>query len=148
MPRRHRLALALLLCGAAPLAQASAYRSVCPTDPGHAPSGELTATRIAAAAVDDDQDRLYEGAVWKDGALYLSDFVHNGRFPSRIRRFTPPNRWETVVEDSGSNGLALDTEGHLIAATHDRKQVARIALDAGTRTLSSTTSMCPWGASS
>ncbi|WP_313496788.1 SMP-30/gluconolactonase/LRE family protein [Pseudoxanthomonas mexicana] len=134
MPRRHRLALALLLCGAAPLAQASAYRSVCPTDPGHAPSGELTATRIAAAAVDDDQDRLYEGAVWKDGALYLSDFVHSGRFPSRIRRFTPPDRWETVVEDSGSNGLALDTEGHLIAATHDRKQVARIALDDGTRT--------------
>ena len=69
MPRRHRLALALLLCGAAPLAQASAYRSVCPADPGHAPSGELTATRVAAAAVDDDQDRLYEGAVWKDGAL-------------------------------------------------------------------------------
>ena len=111
MPRRHRLALALLLCGAAPLAQASAYRSVCPADPGHAPSGELTATRVAAATVDDDQDRLYEGAVWKDGALYLSDFVHSGRFPSRIRRFTPPDRWETVVEDSGSNGLALDTEG-------------------------------------
>ena len=133
MPRRHRLALALLLCGAAPLAQASAYRSVCPTDPGHAPSGELTATRVAAATVDDDQDRLYEGAVWKDGALYLSDFVHSGRFPSRIRRFTPPDRWETVVEDSGSNGLALDTEGHLLAATHDRKQVARIALDDGTR---------------
>ena len=101
MPRRHRLALALLLCGAAPLAQASAYRSVCPADPGHAPSGELTATRVAAATVDDDQDRLYEGAVWKDGALYLSDFVHSGRFPSRIRRFTPPDRWETVVEDSG-----------------------------------------------
>ena len=55
MPRRHRLALALLLCGAAPLAQASAYRSVCPADPGHAPSGELTATRVAAATVDDDR---------------------------------------------------------------------------------------------
>ena len=134
MLRRHRLALALLLCGAAPLAQASAYRSVCSADPGRAPSGTLTATRVSAAAVDDDQDRLYEGAVWKDGALYLSDFVHSGRFPSRIRRFTPPDRWETVVEDSGSNGLALDTEGHLIAATHDRKQVARIALDDGTRT--------------
>jgi len=134
MPRRHRLALALVLCAATPLAHASAYRSVCPADPGHAPSGELTAARVAVAKVDDDQDRLYEGAVWKDGALYLSDFVHNGRFPSRIRRFTPPDRWETVVEDSGSNGLALDTEGHLIAATHDRKQVARVDLADGTRT--------------
>ena len=134
MPRRHRLALALALCGALPLAHASAYRSVCPAEPGQAPSGELTATRVAAAKVDDDQDRLYEGAVWKEGALYLSDFVHSGRFPSRIRRFTPPDRWETVVDDSGSNGLALDTEGHLIAATHDRKQVARVDLDGGTRT--------------
>jgi gluconolactonase len=134
MPRRHRLALALFLCGAAPFAHASAYRSVCPADPGQAPTGELTATRVAAATVDDDQDRLYEGAVWKDGALYLSDFVHSGRFPSRIRRFTPPDRWETVVGDSGSNGLALDTEGHLIAATHDRKQVARVDLADGSRT--------------
>ena len=134
MPRRHRLALALVLCGAAPLAYASAHRSVCPADPGHAPSGELTAARVAAAKVDDDEDRLYEGAVWKDGALYLSDFVHNGRFPSRIRRFTPPDRWETVVEDSGSNGLALDHQGDLIAATHDRKQVARVNLRDGTRT--------------
>ena len=134
MPRCHRLVLALFLCGAAPLAHASAYRSVCPADPGHAPTGELTATRIAAAKVDDDQDRLYEGAVWKDGALYLSDFVHSGRFPSRIRRFTPPDRWETVLEDSGSNGLALDTDGRLIAATHDRKQVARVDLADGSRT--------------
>jgi gluconolactonase len=134
MPRRHRLVFALLLCGAAPLAHASAYRSVCPADPGHAPSGELTATRVAVAKVDDDQDRLYEGAVWKDDALYLSDFVHNGAFPSRIRRFTPPDGWVTVVGDSGSNGLALDLEGNLIAATHDRKQVARVDLGDGTRT--------------
>ncbi len=134
MPHRHRLAFALLLCAAAPLAQASAYRSVCPVEPGDAPAGELTATRVAVAKPDDDQDRLYEGAVWKDGALYLSDFVHTGRFPSRIRRFTPPDRWETVLEDSGSNGLALDLDGNLIAATHDRKQVARVDLDDGTRT--------------
>ena len=134
MPRYRRLALALLACFATPLAQASAHASACPADPGHAPTGDLTATRVAAARADDSEERLYEGAVWRDGALYLSDFVHNGRFPSRIRRFTPPDRWETVVEDSGSNGLALDTEGHLIAATHDRKQVARVDLDGGTRT--------------
>ncbi|MBD9480426.1 SMP-30/gluconolactonase/LRE family protein [Pseudoxanthomonas sp. PXM02] len=134
MLRRHRLVLALLLCSAASLAEASAYRSVCPADPGHAPSGELTATRVAVAKVDDEQDRLYEGAVWKDGALYLSDFVHNGTFPSRIRRFTPPDRWETVVDNSGSNGLALDLDGNLIAATHDRKQVARVDLADGMRT--------------
>ena len=76
MPRRHCLVLALVLCAVAPLAEASAYRAVCPADPGHAPSGELTAARVTVAKVDDDQDRLYEGAVWKDGALYLLSLIH------------------------------------------------------------------------
>jgi len=131
---RHRLVLALLACCAVPLAQASAQRAVCPADPGHAPSGDLTATRVAVAQAGDDEDRLYEGPVWRDGALYLSDFVHNGTFPSRIRRYTPPDRWETVLDGSGSNGLALDADGRLVAATHDRKQVARVDLEDGTRT--------------
>ena len=133
MPRCRRLALALLASFAAPLAHASAHASVCPADPGRAPTGDLTATRVSAARVDDSEDRLYEGPVWRDGALYLSDFVHSGTFPSRIRRFTPPDRWETVVEDSGSNGLTLDLDGHLLAATHDRKQIARVRLEDGTR---------------
>jgi gluconolactonase len=134
MLRHHRLFLVLLALCASPLAQASAWRQACPADPGTAPSGELAATRVDAARVDDDQGRLYEGPVWKDGALYLSDFVHSGTFPSRIQRFTPPDRWETVVADSGSNGLALDVEGNLLAATHDRKQVARVSLPGGERT--------------
>ncbi|SDQ27821.1 gluconolactonase [Pseudoxanthomonas sp. CF385] len=130
----HRLTLALLALCAAGAAQASGQHAACPADPGTAPGGELKAVRVAAATPGDTLDRLYEGPVWRDGALYLSDFVHNGTFPSRIRRFTPPDRWETVVDDSGSNGLALDVEGRLIAATHDRKQVARVNLDDGTRT--------------
>ncbi|PPJ41100.1 MULTISPECIES: SMP-30/gluconolactonase/LRE family protein [unclassified Pseudoxanthomonas] len=130
----HRLTLALLvLCGTT-ATNASAQHAACPADPGIAPRGELTATRVAIATPGDAQDRLYEGPVWRDGALYLSDFVHNGTFPSRIRRFTPPDRWETVLEDSGSNGLALDQEGVLIAATHDRKQIARVDLGGGSRT--------------
>ena len=123
--------LLVVLCF--PTAAATAA-GTCQGFPGTAPKGELTATRVANATLGDALNRLYEGPVWRDGALYLSDFVHNGRFPSRIRRFTPPDRWETVVEDSGSNGLALDTEGRLIAATHDRKQVARVDLADGTRT--------------
>ncbi|MEL1263278.1 SMP-30/gluconolactonase/LRE family protein [Pseudoxanthomonas putridarboris] len=132
MPLRHALSALLLL--SAPPAFADAVHPACPAEPGQAPRGELTATRVAAAQPGDDLDRLYEGPVWRDGALYLSDFVHAGTFPSRIRRFTPPDGWETVVPDSGSNGLALDNDGALIAATHDRKQVARIALPGGART--------------
>lgn len=133
MPLRPaRLVLALgLYCVST---HAAARHPACPADAGHAPRGELTAARVAVAAPGDDLTRLYEGPVWRDGALYLSDFVHEGRFPSRIRRFTPPDRWETVLADSGSNGLALDRDGELIAATHDRKQVARIRLPDGQRT--------------
>lgn len=130
----HRLTLALLALCAAGAAQASGRHGVCPADPGTAPRGELTAARVAVATPVDALDRLYEGPVWRDGALYLSDFVHAGTFPSRIRRFTPPDTWETVLDGSGSNGLALDTEGRLIAATHDRKQVARVDLRDGMRT--------------
>jgi len=130
----HRLTLALLALCATGAAQASTRHAACPADPGTAPRGELTAARVAVAAPGDALDRLYEGPVWRDGALYLSDFVHNGTFPSRIRRFTPPDTWETALDDSGSNGLALDTQGQLIAATHDRKQVARVDLRDGTRT--------------
>lgn len=128
MPKLVPLIVVLCL----PAAAATAT-STCQSFPGTAPKGELTAARVVIATPNDALDRLYEGPVWRDGALYLSDFVHSGTFPSRIRRFTPPDRWETVVEDSGSNGLTLDLDGHLLAATHDRKQIARVRLEDGTR---------------
>lgn len=101
----------------------------CPADPGTAPRGALTAQRIAATRPGDDALRLYEGPVWHDGSLYYSDFLLGEGFRSRIQRFTPPDRVETALIGSGSNGLALDPQGHLVAATHDRKELARIDLD-------------------
>jgi gluconolactonase len=115
----------------APAVDRAAWR--CPADPGVAPSGTLRATRIAAATATDTLPRLYEGPVWRDSALYFSDFELRGGFRSRIRRFTPPGRLETVLEDSGSNGLAMDAQGWLLAATHDRKQLARVDLTSGAR---------------
>jgi gluconolactonase len=109
--------------GEAPVARSTS--PYCPADPGTAPSGELTAQRIAAAQPTDDKPRLYEGPVWHEGSLYYSDFVLDPQFRSRIQRFTPPDQTETAIINSGSNGLALDPQGRIVAATHDRKELSR-----------------------
>ncbi|WP_368563381.1 SMP-30/gluconolactonase/LRE family protein [Pseudoxanthomonas sp. UTMC 1351] len=113
---------------ASPPDQAPVARSTspyCPADPGTAPNGEMTAQRISAAQPADDKPRLYEGPVWREGSLYYSDFVLGPQFRSRIQRFTPPDRVETAIINSGSNGLALDPQGRIVAATHDRKELSR-----------------------
>lgn len=97
----------------------------CPEQPGTAPSGELTPERIAAANSTREEAGLYEGPVWIDGALYFSDFTFADGFPSRIRRLTLAGEMTTAIENSGSNGLAVDNDGYLIAATHDRKAISR-----------------------
>ncbi len=104
----------------------------CVPGEGTAPGGELVATRIPAADGDGSKG-LYEGPVWNGKALYFSDFTFADGFPSRIRRLTADGRLETAVEASGSNGLALGTDGALVAATHDRKELSRFDLVDGSR---------------
>jgi gluconolactonase len=96
---------------------------------GKAPSGELTATRIAAANSTRSEPGLYEGPVWIKDALYFSDFTFGPGFPSRIRKLDADGKVSTVIEDSGSNGLATDGKGNIIAATHKYKSVSRYTLD-------------------
>ncbi|GAB3510865.1 SMP-30/gluconolactonase/LRE family protein [Pseudoxanthomonas daejeonensis] len=104
----------------------------CPADAGTPPTGALTATRITAAD-GDGAAGLYEGPVWRDGALYFSDFRFSDGFPSRIRKLTAQGGLETVIDPSGSNGLALGEDGALVAATHDRKEISRFDLIDGSR---------------
>lgn len=95
---------------------------------GKAPSGELTATRIAAANSTRSEPGLYEGPVWIKDALYFSDFTFGAGFPSRIRKLDAAGKVSTVIEDSGSNGLATDGKGNIIAATHKYKSVSRYTM--------------------
>ena len=104
----------------------------CVPGEGTAPGGELVATRIPAADGDGSKG-LYEGPVWNGEALYFSDFTFADGFPSRIRRLTAAGVVETVVDPSGSNGLALGGDGALVAATHDRKEISRFDLVDGSR---------------
>lgn len=104
----------------------------CVSGAGTAPSGELVATRIPAADGDGSKG-LYEGPVWNGEALYFSDFTFADGFPSKIRRLTAAGTVETVIDPSGSNGLALGSDGALVAATHDRKELSRFDLVDGSR---------------
>ncbi len=105
----------------------------CPAEPGTPPAGELTAQRIPAANTTREEPGLFEGPVWVDGALYFSDFTFSAGFPSRIQRLTNDSVMETLVENAGSNGLAVDADGYLLVATHATKSVDRLNLHTGER---------------
>lgn len=113
-------------------ATAPAAVARCPAQAGTAPAGELKAERITSAD-GDGAGGLYEGPVWSNGALYFSDFRFSEGFPSRIRKLDAQGVLSTVIEDSGSNGLALGNDGALVAATHDRKELSRYDLADGSR---------------
>jgi gluconolactonase len=76
-----------------------------------------TATRLSASYF------FTEGPVWvaSGGYLLFSDFYNAEVAPyvpgAHIRRFTPPNTFDTFITDSDSNGLALSADGLTLFAT-------------------------------
>ncbi len=95
---------------------------------GVAPFGELAAERILSANTKRTEPSLYEGPVWIKDALYFSDFIHSGAFPSRIQKLDANGVVTTLIDDSGSNGLAVDAQGNIVAATHRFKSISRYSL--------------------
>lgn len=126
MKIRH---LVLILASALAAPAAFAAASPAAACSGKAPAGELTAQRIAAANSTRAEPGLYEGPVWIKDALYFSDFTFGPGFPSRIRKLDAAGNVSTLIEDSGSNGLAVDNDGNILAATHKFKSVSRYTLD-------------------
>lgn len=112
-------------------ATASVAASTCD---GSVPSGELMPVRIEAANSTRNEDGLYEGPVWIKDSLYFSDFTFSAGFPSRIQKLDASGAMSTVIEDSGSNGLAVDKDGFLIAGTHKYKSLSRFNIETGERT--------------
>lgn len=100
---------------------------------GIAPSGDLTPIRIDAANTTRTEDGLYEGPVWVNDALYFSDFTFSQGFPSRIQKLDAAGNVSTAIDDSGSNGLAVDANGLLIAGTHKFKSLSRYNPTTGER---------------
>lgn len=95
---------------------------------------------------------ILEGPVWHAGKLYLSEInggaPPGGGFgapnpddapdapnvgagqppPSRVLSVTEAGVVEVALQDSGSNGLALDGQGALIACNHQAGSVTRLGL--------------------
>ncbi|BDT59702.1 gluconolactonase [Massilia varians] len=92
---------------------------------GAPPSGELKAERVAAVTPSRAEPGLYEGPVWVEDALYFSDFSFAKGFPSRVRKLAADGTVSTFIEDSGSNGLAVDAGGRLVLASHKDKALLR-----------------------
>ena len=101
---------------------------------GVAPAGELMPIRIEAANTTRTEPGLFEGPVWINDSLYFSDFVFSAGFPSRIQKLDALGQVTTAIEDSGSNGLAVDNKGQLVAGTHKYKGLSRFNPATGERT--------------
>jgi gluconolactonase len=102
---------------------------------GLAPSGEYTAQRVQRTEVSGEFQGLYEGPVWVKDALYYSHFSFERGFPSRIMRLKNEHDLGVLVKSSGSNGLALDPQGHLVAASHAVKGLLRFDKNTGDQTI-------------
>lgn len=72
---------------------------------------------------------IIEGPVWIDGVLYLSQINATGRPPgSRLLKVVPGGATTIIAPDDGTNGLAVDANGDIIAAIHKDGSICRIRL--------------------
>ncbi|HEY8926232.1 MAG TPA: SMP-30/gluconolactonase/LRE family protein, partial [Polyangia bacterium] len=119
--------------------------SFCPggTYPAVALTG-LTAARITAVPPHDDFNlngtaplTIIEGPVWTGDALYVSELdyltqseaLHGTKPPpSRILKVTPAGDVTIAATDTGTNGLALDGAGGLLACDHKNGALTRFTL--------------------
>jgi gluconolactonase len=89
-----------------------------------------TATRIPGGPFN-----AIEGPVWvaAQKALYFSNIVGTGTGGS-IRKYTPAaDKFEIFVTMVGTNGMAIDGKGMIVAAAHDMQRLARFDPATGER---------------
>lgn len=109
--------------------------AACTGGPYEAPfTGSPTAMAIAGSEGDNQSGfQIVEGPVWLNGSVYYSHITAGTGNPSTIRKFTPPSTFEDFVADAGSNGLAIDLDGNLLAATHDEQSLSKYDATTGAR---------------
>jgi gluconolactonase len=79
----------------------------------------------------------YEGPVWiRDrGVLLMSDVTFTSPVnPSQILQLTPPSTVTTFVQDSGTNGIALDKSGIVFACSHKVQGIVKLDVAAAALT--------------
>jgi len=92
---------------------------ICPGGTYPTPTVTGTPTRIYNSSA----SGLFEGTVWLSSASVLlfsnmSTSSSNPVVPSQVQRLTPPSTVDVLLADSGTNGMALDANGLLVACSH------------------------------
>jgi gluconolactonase len=119
--------------GSAPPASAPGRvgAELCPSGPFGNPLPANVSVQLRAS-VGANNFFIFEGAVWDGSALYLSETDSANDNFSQIDRFTPPSTFERgVFANTGSNGLAIDSDGSLLLAAHDVGGISRLSLPSG-----------------
>ena len=115
---------------------------VCPPGPFTVDLSALGApTRVSGAPLADSFNNdgnnftVLEGPVWISGALYFSEFGSTTKPPpSRILKIDANDNVSVAfpsVTDTGSNGLAVDSAGNVVAASHGLGGIVRFPLPSG-----------------
>lgn len=100
------------------------------------PSG--MAAKVAGAPPSDsfnkDNWTNVEGPVWIGDALYFSEMTGMDLPPSRILKIAAGGTVSVLAMNAGSNGLAVDDSGNLLAAVHKDGSISQISLSNGAAT--------------
>lgn len=107
--------------------------SLCPPGPFELP--RLTGVTVETVAGFPPADgfapgfAILEGPVWIGNALYLSQ-ISNDTVPptSRILKVVPGGSVSIFLADSGSNGLAVDQNGDVVAGVHKDGTISRFPM--------------------
>jgi hypothetical protein len=120
----------------------------CPPGMTGPPALGGTPVRVASVPISDAfnmNDSTFgnvEGPVWLGDALYVSEMSsssYDSENPdvlmSRILKVTPDGQTTIAVSDSGSNGLAVDGNGDIVAAVHKDGSIKRFPRAGGAPTI-------------
>lgn len=109
--------------GSPPQSKLGPTGNTCPAGPFAAPlTGNVTAT-----LVNGNLGGELEGPVWLEAqkALFFTQ-AGGGNANGKINKYTPADGMlTTFVSDVGVGGLAIDTEGKLLAASYDKRSITR-----------------------
>jgi gluconolactonase len=120
----------------------------CPAGITGTPTLTGTPTRVAAVPPADDfnmQNGTWgnvEGPVWVGDALYMSEMsstpyepANSDQKKSRLLKLAADGTVSIVMADSGSNGLAVDDAGNLVAGVQKDGSITRFSLSGGEPTV-------------
>lgn len=120
----------------------------CPSGISGTPTLGAAPTRVESVPPPDDfnmNDGNFgniEGPVWLGDALYVSEMSYmaysqaaSEQKMARILKIAADGSTSIFIADSGSNGLALDNEGNLLAAVHKDGSISQLSLTGGAPTI-------------